>query len=141
MSKTTTHTTADRVKLNNGLTVTKDGRILKRKQEEYISDCTGDEDTDLLRCIAPYVSNPEKQGKLWMDDLMAIAGYVAGEKYDFTNPVILHKDNNPMNFNSCNLEWVEAIDPGYLEYQKRFGEWKHQRNVELNPGKPLPPGW
>ena len=87
LSKTTTHTTADRVKPNNGLIVTKDGRILKGKQEEYISDCTGDEDTDLLRCIAPYVSNPEKQGKLWMDDLMAIAGYVAGEKYDFTNPL------------------------------------------------------
>lgn len=74
-------------------------------------------------------------------DLMNAAGYVGGEKYDLTSPVILHKDNIPTNFNSSNLEWVEAIDPGYLEYQKRFEEWQRQRNIELNSGKPLPPGW
>lgn len=119
--------------MNNGLTVTKDGRIFKGKQEVHISDCIGDADTDLMSCILPHVSDPNKMsGHLFMDDLMDTAGYVDGEKYDFTNPVILHKDNDPMNFCSDNLEWVEAADPRYIEYQEKFEEWKHQRNLELN---------
>ena len=140
--KVTTHTTANKVKLNNGLTVTKDGRIFKGKQEVHISDCISDADTNLLRCIEPHVSNPNRMfGRLFMDDLMAAAGYVNGEKFSLKSPVILHKDNNPTNFNSDNLEWVESTDPRYIEYQKKVKEWKHQRNVELNPGRPLHPGW
>ena len=69
------------------------------------------------------------------------AGYVAGEKYSLKSPVILHKDNNPTNFHKDNLEWVEATDTRYIEYQEKVKEWRHQRTVELNPGKPLPPGW
>lgn len=138
----TYHTTATTFDLFNGLTITSDGKVYNNGVKIPISDCIGDADTDLLRCIPPYVSNPNKMsGHLFMDDLMNAAGYVGGEKYDFTNPVILHKDNDPMNFCSDNLEWVEAADPGYLEYQKRFEEWQHQRNIELNPGITLHPGW
>lgn len=71
-------------------------------------------------------------GRLFMDDLMDAAGSVDGEKYDLSNAVILHKDYDPMNFSSDNLEWVEAADPRYIEYQEKFEEWKHQRNLELN---------
>ena len=140
--KVTTHTTANKVKLNNGLTVTNDGRIFKGKQEEHISDCIGDADTNLLRCIEPHVSNPNRMfGRLFMDDLMAAAGYVSGERYTLGNPRVLHKDCNPINFDSSNLEWVESTDTRYIEYQKKVEEWKHQRNIELNPGRPLHPGW
>ena len=76
-----------------------------------------------------------------MDDLMDIAGYVEGEKYILGNPRVLHMDYNPTNFDSSNLEWVEAIAPRYIEYQKKVEEWKHQRNIELNPGRRLHPGW
>ena len=72
---------------------------------------------------------------------MAITGYVSGERYILGNPRVLHKDYDPMNFDSNNLEWVEAIDPRYIEYQKKVDEWKHQRNIELNPGRRLHPGW
>jgi hypothetical protein len=80
-------------------------------------------------------------GHLFVDDLMAAAGYGNGEKFSLKSPVILHKDNNPTNFNSDNLKWVEANDTRYIEYQKKVKEWKHQRNVELNPGRALHPGW
>ena len=53
----------------------------------------------------------------------------------------IHEDNDPMNFRSDNLEWVEAIDPRYIEYQKKKNKWMHQRNVELNPGRQLHPRW
>lgn len=80
-------------------------------------------------------------GHLFVDDLMAATGYVNGEKFSLKSPVILHNDNNPTNFNSDNLKWVESTDPRYIEYQKKVKEWKHQRNVELNPGQQLHPGW
>ena len=47
----------------------------------------------------------------------------------------------PTNFDSSNLEWVESTDTRYIEYQKKVEDWKHQRNIELNPGRPLHPGW
>lgn len=137
----TFHTTAPTFELRNGLTITKEGKVFYRRKEEYISDCIGDADTDSLRCVAPYISNPEGRGKLWMDDLMAESGYVNGEKYGLSSPVILHKDYNPTNFDSSNLEYVEATDPRYIEYKKKKDEWTHQRNIELNPGKRLPPDW
>lgn len=74
------------VKLTNGLKITSKGEVFHGKNKEHISDCIGDADTDLMRCIDPYVSNPEGRGKLWMDDLMAIAGYVSGERYSLGNP-------------------------------------------------------
>ena len=137
----TRHTSAASVKLSNGLKITSKGEVFYGKNKEFISDCVGDADTDLMRCIDPYVSNPEGRGKLWMDDLMAIAGYVSGERYSLGNPRVLHKDYNPTNFDSSNLEWVESTDARYIEYQKKVEEWKHQRNIELNPGRPLHPGW
>lgn len=137
----TRHTSAASVKLSNGLEITSKGEVFYGKNKEFISDCVGDADTDLVCCVDPYVSNPEGREKLWMDDLMAIAGYVSGEKYDFSDPAILHKDNDPMNFRSDNLEYVESADPRYIEYKKKKDEWKHQRNVELNQRKPLLPGW
>ena len=135
------HTTAPTFELRNGLTITKEGKVFYGGQEEFISDCVGDADTELLCCVAPYISNPEGRGKLWMDDLMAESGYVSGERYSLGNPRVLHKDYNPTNFDSSNLEWVESTDTRYIEYQKKVEEWKHQRNIELNPGRPLHPGW
>ena len=118
--------------------ITSKGEVFCGKNKEHISDCIGDADTGLLRCISPHVSDPNKtSGHLFMDDLMAAAGYVNGEKFSLKSPVILHKDYNPMNFSSDNLEWVKAADPRYIEYQERFEEWQHQRNIELNQGRPL----
>ena len=130
----TYHTAEPTFKLRNGLTITSSGEVYNNGVKMPISDCIGDADTGLLRCIPPYVSNPNKMvGRLFIDDLMAEAGYVAGEKYDLKDPVILHKNNDPMNFCSDNLEWVEATDPRYIEYHERCEEWKHKRNVKLNP--------
>lgn len=138
----TYHTTAPSFKLTNGLTVASNGEVHNNGGLVPICDCIGDADTGLMRCIRPHISDPNKMsGRLFMDDLMATAGYVSGEKYALKNPVILHKDNNPMNFSSDNLEYVEDTDTRYIEYKKKKDEWMHQRNIDLNPGKQLPPGW
>ena len=137
----TYHTTAATFDLINGLNITSGGEVYNNGVKIPISDCIGDADTDLVRCILPRVSNPKGREDLLVDDLMSAAGYVAGEKYSLKSPVILHKDNDPTNFHKDNLEWVEATDPRYIEYQEKVKEWKHQRNIELNPGKQLHPGW
>ena len=137
----TYHTTAATFDLINGLNITSGGEVYNNGVKIPISDCIGDADTDLVRCILPRVSNPKGRGDLLVDDLMSAAGYVAGEKYSLKSPVILHKDNDPTNFHKDNLEWVEATDPRYIEYQEKVKEWEHQRNIELNPGKQLHLGW
>lgn len=139
--KTTTHSTASKIKLTNGIVVKENGEIYYGKQKQTIYDNMGDADTDLVCCILPRVSNPKGRRSLLVDDLMSAAGYVAGEKYSLKSPVILHKDNDPTNFHKDNLEWVESTDTRYIEYQKKVEEWKHQRNIELNPGRTLHPGW
>ena len=103
LQQITRHTNASSVKLPNGLKITSKGEVFYGKNKEFISDCVGDADTELLCCVAPYISNPEGRGKLWMDDLMDIAGYVEGEKYILGNPRVLHKDYNPTNFESQQL--------------------------------------
>ena len=141
VKQTTLHTIAASVKFTNGLTITKQGEVYHGKVKVNIHDCIFDADTNLMRCIRPHVSYPKMSDRLFMDDLMATAGYIEGEKYDLKCPVILHKDNNLMNFSSDNLEYVEDTDTRYIEYKKKKDEWTNQRNIELNSGKQLPPGW
>ena len=125
----------------SGLTITKEGKVFYNGEEVRICDCVGDADTDSMVCVEPYVSNPKGRGHLNIDDLMADAGYIFGNEYALEDPVILHKDYNPTNFDNSNLEWVEITDPRYIEYKNKKLEWKHQRNIELNHGRTLHPGW
>ena len=74
LQQITRHACAASVKLTNGLMITSKGEVFCGKNKEHISDCIGDADTGLLRCIEPHVSDPNKMsGHLFMDDLMAAA--------------------------------------------------------------------
>ena len=75
-----------------------------------------------------------------MDKVMKSAGFVNGDDAILKDPVILHKDFDRMNFSEDNLEWVERTDQRYIDYQAKKEADKHQRNIELNPGKQLHPG-
>jgi len=137
------HATSSTVKvklLGVTLTVKNDGTVKEGNKVLRPYDSIGDSDLDLMVCIEPHVRYDEK-GVRWrsiaMDDLMKDAGFIGGDDSLLSDPVILHKDNDRMNFASDNLEWVEATDPRYAEYQKKRKEEMHARNVEMNPGKPL----
>jgi len=137
------HATSSTVKvklLGVTLTVKSDGTVKEGNKVLRPYDSIGDSDLDLMVCIEPHVRYDEK-GVRWrsiaMDDLMKDAGFIGGDDSLLSDPVILHKDNDRMNFASDNLEWVEATDPRYAEYQKRKKKEMHARNVEMNPGKPL----
>lgn len=113
--------------------VEKDGAIQIIRDEVY------DTDTDLWNCTEPYIHVYREHTV--MDDVMKMAGYIQGDDADLNRPVILHRDYNLKNFNSDNLEWCEVDDPRYKAYLEQKEKDKHQRRVELNPGKTLHPGW
>lgn len=140
---TSKYTTNDTYTLLNGLEVTKEGEVYYQNKKQNVYDSIYDGDQDLEVCIAPYIYNPTGKGRriLHIDDLMERAGYVNGDKYSLNHPVILHRDNNPANHNSSNLEWVENTNSRYKDYMDKIEEYKHQRNVELNPGQKLPKGY
>ena len=141
--KVTIHTTAQSVKLSNGLTVHRNGTVYDKKQKLPLENSIYDPDTDLFWSIQPKVSyyrpnkwKKEERLKAIMDDLMAAAGYVAEEKYQFQNPVILHLDGNWLNFDSSNLEWCDASDPRYTNYVKKLADDMKAWNIANNKDFP-----
>ena len=143
-----THTTAlevDNDSYGVTLTVHKDGTIWSKNGTQFVlQDNHYDSDTDLWRCVESYIKIPvgnNPYGKtVYVEDLMREAGFVNGDDAVLKDPVILHRDLDRMNFSADNLEWVENTDQRYIDYQVKKEADKHQRNVELNPGKTLLPG-
>ena len=112
------------VKLDIGLTVTESGKVYKDKSVCQVGNCIGDGDLDMCVPVEPFIEY-DVRNKKWkrterkhrrMDELMEEAGYVSGNKTQFKEPVILHKDNDWMNFDSDNLEWTDKSDPRYIRY-------------------------
>ena len=66
---------------------------------------------------------------------MDIAGYVNENKDRFEHPVILHRDNDWLNFDSDNLEWTDINDPRYKEYYNRTVDEKNRLGREWNGEK------
>lgn len=116
------------VKLNHGIVVHKDGRIYQKKKC-HIIDYLYDSDTDLFIPMIPYIRYEYKNhwkktetAKLDVENAMAAAGYVDGNKLQFKNPVILHKDGDYMNCSSDNLEWCDASNQRYIEYYNKTAD-------------------
>lgn len=72
---------------------------------------------------------------------MKWAGYIQGDDADLQEPVILHRDLDWKNFASDNLEWTEATDQRYLDYQAKKKADMKLRSQEINKGKPMPDYW
>lgn len=142
MPQVTIHTTAKSVKLANGLTVHQDGSIYDGKEKLIREISLYDSDTDLFWSIQPrityYRENKWKRDdrkRATIDSLMAEAGYVAGERSQYKDPVILHKDMDWLNVDSSNLEWCDASDQRYKDYIKKqkedMNEWNKANNKDF----------
>ena len=140
------HATTDSVKLDGYdkvLEVGKDGSVKIGGKKATIYDSFYDADVDLEVCSkSPFVYVPQKgsiyNSRVFIDDLMAKAGYVQGDDADMKLPVILHKDNDYMNCSSDNLEWVESTSDRYKAFLEQRRKDGHERVVKLNPGKAIP---
>ena len=134
------HATTSTVKLKHNkhtLEVMKDGsvRIKNKKSTVYVSFF--DPDMDLMAVVSPHIYLPNGD-RVYLDDIMKDAGYIQGDDAVLSKPVILHRDEDWMNFSSDNLEWVEATDPRYCSYKERRDKVMHEECVRINPGKEVP---
>lgn len=67
-----------------------------------------------------------------VDLVMNDFGFVSGDKTQFTIPVVLHLDNDLLNFNSSNLEWCDKTDPRYVKYMEETKYRSLQEEIEAN---------
>ena len=140
--------TDKQVKLAHGIVVHKDGRIYQKGKKCHITDDLYDSDMDLFVPMPPYIRYEYKNywkktetAKLDVEDAMAAAGYVDGNKLQFKNPVILHKDGDYMNCSSNNLEWCDATDPRYVEYYNKMADTMNALGRERNKYWPESKDW
>lgn len=73
-----------------------------------------------------------------VDELMYAFGHVHGNKFDFNDPCILHKDNDVENYASDNLEWCDRSDQRWKDYQVAVRRWRYEKELRDNLGKPQP---
>jgi hypothetical protein len=98
---------------------------------------------DLFVPMPPYIRYEVKNayGKTerplkFVEDAMAAAGYVDGNKLQFKNPVILHKDGDYMNCSSDNLRWCDASDERYIEYYNKTVDTQNALGRQYNSNWP-----
>lgn len=136
--------TATKRKLDNGLVVTVEGKIFDKGKELPIEKETGDSDTDRMVAISPKVRYRRKNNR-WgnyddksadIDDLMAAADFVDGDKSTMQRPRVLHKNMNYLDCHADNLKWVEESSPEYQEYIKRKKEDIDKLTTKLNRNNP-----
>lgn len=135
--------TATERKLDNGLIVKRNGEVIDKKKVLPVVTETGDSDTDRMVAIDPYVRyfrknrwKREEKVHTRIDDLMAAAEFVGGDKTSMTRPRVLHKDMDYLNFDEENLEWVEENSPEYQVYMKRKKEDMDKLTKKLNWNNP-----
>lgn len=129
--------------LNHSIVVHKDGRIYQKGKKCHVTDDLYDSDMDLFVPMLPYIRYEYKNhwkktetAKLDIEEAMAAAGYVEGNKLQFKNPVILHKDGNYQNCSADNLEWTDATDPRYIEYYNKMADTMNALGREHNKDWP-----
>lgn len=101
-----------------------------------INDFSYDPDTNsyFYRGITAYVHHISGHINGYSEDpdlLMKKAGYVQGDDALLTNPAILHRDMDPLDFSSENLEFVERTDPKYQNYLAVLDKYRAKREAEL----------
>ena len=121
--------TDKQVKLAHGIVVHKDGRIYQKGKKLPVGKEIYDRDTDLRIPTEPFVRYEWKNRwkkteatRIDVEDAMAAAGYVDGNKQQFKNPVILHKDGDYKNCASDNLQWCDASDESYIDYYNKMAD-------------------
>lgn len=102
-----------------------------------------DDDLDATWVYESPVMFIYERGFFHPDEYMAEAGYVAGDKTNLKDSVVLHRDMNVGNYNYDNLMWVESDDPRYLEYdalrKQRQKDLIKKYNTDL--GYQIPSDW
>ncbi len=140
-----THATTSTVKLSchkHTLEVGMDGSVKIDKKKASLHYSFFDPDMGLEAVVDPHICVPREHSiyddRVYMDDIMKDAGYIQGDDAILSKPVILHRDEDWMNFSSDNLEWVEETDPRYCSYMEKQRKIMHEECIRINPGRHVP---
>lgn len=137
----------DEVQMSEDLFVRKDGIVICNGEKLEMVGNGYDADLDLLYCYGESKLVMPVKGSLYsrtmnLNLIMQNAGFVKLDPIGEDNGLgIIHINNDPTDFNSANLLAVPFSDQRYIDYQRVIADYKHKRNLELNPGKQLPKGW
>lgn len=101
------------------VTVYENGDVCRDGQKKSPGYIFIDSDTNLWYTCDPYYNFVWQGRREDADNLMNLANFISGDEASMQNPVILHRDNDWLNFAADNLEWVEADDPRYQDYIKK----------------------
>lgn len=133
-------------KLNNGIVVGIDGTIYDKNKKLTIQKTIGDRDIDMIVGITPMVEIDRKNKwgrydskRFDIDDLMADAEFVSGDRSKMQHPKVLHKNMDYLDFHADNLEWVEECSQEYQEYMKKKCDDINNLTIKCNPNidKPI----
>lgn len=135
--------TDKQVKLAHGIVVHIDGRIYQKGKELPVGKEIYDRDTDLRIPTEPFVRYEWKNHwkntettRIDVEDAMAAAGYVDGNKMKFKNPVILHRNGDYTDCSSSNLEWCEKTDERYIDYYNKTVDTHNALGRQYNSNWP-----
>lgn len=109
------------------LEICEDGTIKRNGKKLVQHGCVGDSDLDMIVNVDAFIEvekNYSHPTHYWVDDLMAKAGFVAGDPSQFSSPVVYHKDGNRLNCSAENLEWCDSSDQKYIDYRN---SWKTKK--------------
>jgi len=118
----------------------KDGTVKQNGSPLPFVDCIYDRDLDwTFHKTEPWIRYEEKNRYGRMEthrkdaaEIFEDFGLVPGDKAKLQSPVVLHKNNDYMDFRSDNLEWVEATDPRYIEFRRVSHDMKMKKDHDSN---------
>lgn len=128
----------------NKVKVNKKGEITQNGQVLHQCDYLYDPDLDwTYHKTRPNVRIHYKNGwggtdykDVSVEEIMQDFGMIIGDPGNFQNPVVLYKNNDYLDTTPGNMEWCDASDQRYIDFQKvahdRKMEKDHQSNCRLS---------
>lgn len=132
---------------NRKIKATKNGVIKQNSHDLPLSHCFYDSDLDwTYHKPEPWVMYEEKnrwgkteRHRISADKVFEDLGFVNGDKSKFANPVILHLNNDYLDYRSKNLEWCDAYDQRYVDFDRirhdAVMQKDHDCNYRLTPSE------
>lgn len=129
--------------------VNKHNEISQNGQPLFMSDSMYDSDVDYffhyptarVRIQYKNIWNRYQDFRMDVIDIIESLGTIPGDKSACMNPVVLHLDNDHMNFSPDNLLWVDETDERYVTYRQEAKYSCILKDLEANGSKQAPPTW
>lgn len=125
---------------NRRISVTNKGIIRQGTHDLSLDYSRYDSDVDwTYHYPRPWINYEEKNRwgetvrcEIYADKIFEDLGLVKGDKSKFSNPVIIHLNNDFLDYSPDNLEWCDRYDPQFMEFEKIRHDEVMQRDHDCN---------